>query len=36
MLLEKLGTTVLKTEATPDAKVGGLRLGRLSVLVVKN
>ena len=36
MLLEKLGTTVLKTEAIPDAKVGGLRLGRLGVLVVKN
>jgi hypothetical protein len=35
-LLEKLGTTVLKTEATPDAKVGGLRLGRLGTLVVKN
>ena len=36
MILEKLGTTVMKTEATPDAKVGGLRLGRLGVLVVKN
>jgi hypothetical protein len=36
IILERLGMTVLKSEAVPGAKVGGLRLGRLGVLAVKN
>ena len=36
MILERLGMTVLKSEAIPGAKVGGLRLGRLGVLAVKS
>jgi hypothetical protein len=36
MILEKLGMTILLSEACPKAKVGGLRLGRLGLLAVKN
>lgn len=36
MMLEGIGGTVIKSASLPDAKVGGLRLGRLGVLVVKN
>ncbi len=35
-ILERLGMTVLMSEAVPGAKVGGLRLGRLGVLAVKS
>ena len=35
-ILERLGMVVLKSEAVPGAKVGGLRLGRLGVLAVKS
>ena len=36
VILEDLGMTVLISESIPDAKVGGLRMGRLGLLARKN
>ena len=36
LIVEALGCTVVDSESLPNAKVGGLRLGRLGLLVVKN
>jgi hypothetical protein len=36
LIVEGIGCTVVNSESLPNAKVGGLRLGRLGVLVVKN